>query len=254
MAKGAHGLARAGLHARWQRKLRACSAHLLVAGILSLATVSPAAARTIGVPPPDSENLYGQVGLLEMPSARSMPDGELSFTVSTTPAMDRYSFGFQALPWLEATFRYARIDNYLPSFDLYDRSLGFKIRLRQEDDFWPAIAVGAMDIIGTGAFGAEYLVGSKRFGDFDATFGIGWRRFAGTGEFENPFTLIFPSFKEIDTSFGVGGAPDLKQFFHGPKAGVFGGLTWDTPIDGLRLIAELSGDKYTAQTASGKVH
>ncbi|MBS0274815.1 MAG: YjbH domain-containing protein [Proteobacteria bacterium] len=202
----------------------------------------------------ESENLYGQVGLLDMPSARFMPDGEISFTTSTTPAMDRYALGFQAVPWLEATFRYSRIDTYLPNFDLYDRSLGFKIRLSKEDDFWPAIAVGAMDIIGTGAFGAEYLVGSKRIGDFDTTLGIGWRRFGGTAPFENPFGLIFPSFKTIDTSFGVGGAPDLKQFFHGPQAGLFGGITWDTPIDGLRLIAEVSGDKYTAQTTTGKVH
>jgi len=254
MAKGAHRLARAGLHARWQRKLRACSACVLTA-LLAIASTTPSAsARTLGVAPPNSENLYGQVGLLEMPSARFMPDGEISMTVSTTPAMDRYALGFQALPWLEATFRYARIDTYLPNFDLYDRSLGFKIRLKQEDDFWPSIAIGAMDILGTGAFGAEYLVGSKRFGDVDTTFGIGWRRFGDTGTFENPLALIFPSFKTIDTSFGVGGAPDLKQFFHGPHVGVFGGLTWDTPIDGLRLIGELSGDKYTAQTATGKVH
>ncbi len=250
MAKGAQRLARAGLHARWQRRLRACSACVLAAVLAS----GSADARSLGVTPPDSENFYGQVGLLEMPSARSMPDGEISLTVSTTPAMDRYSFGFQALPWLEADFRYARIDNYLPNFDLYDRSLGFKIRLKQEDDFWPSLAIGAMDILGTGAFGAEYLVASKRFGDVDTTLGLGWRRFGETGTFENPFALIFPSFKTIDTSFGVGGAPDLKQFFHGPDVGVFGGVTWDTPIDGLRLIGELSGDKYSAQTATGKVH
>ncbi|MGN6516059.1 MAG: YjbH domain-containing protein [Rhizomicrobium sp.] len=220
-----------------------------------MAPVAPyASARTIGVDPPQSENFYGQVGLLEMPSARLMPDGEISATVSTTPAMDRYTLGFQALPWLETTFRYARIDTYLPNFDLYDRSLGFKIRLRQEDDFWPSIAVGAMDILGTGAFGAEYLVASKRFGDFDATFGVGWRRFGGTATFENPFAAIIPSFKNINTNFGQGGTPDLNQFFHGSKAGLFGGLTWDSPIDGLRLIAEVSGDKYTAQTATGKVH
>lgn len=253
MAKGAHRPARAGLHARWQQGMRVCSAPFLVATLISVGPL-PAEARMIGVPPTESENLYGQVGLLDMPSARFMPDGEISFSASTTPAMDRYALGFQALPWLEATFRYARIDNYMKNFDLYDRSLGFKVRLRQEDDFWPSIAVGAMDIIGTGAFGAEYLVGSKRFGDFDATLGVGWRRFGGSATFQNPFTLILPSFKTIDTSFGVGGAPDLKQFFHGPKAGLFGGLTWDTPIDGLRLIAEFSGDKYTAQTTSGKVH
>jgi len=152
--------------------------------LFAIASTTPSAsARTLGVAPPNSENLYGQVGLLEMPSARFMPDGEISMTVSTTPAMDRYALGFQALPWLEATFRYARIDTYLPNFDLYDRSLGFKIRLKQEDDFWPSIAIGAMDILGTGAFGAEYLVGSKRFGDVDTTFGIGWRRFGDTGTF-----------------------------------------------------------------------
>src|ERR1700749_1679005 len=137
MAKGAHKLARAPLRARGQGRRRACCACAMSAAL------SPAQAWTIGVPPPESENFYGQVGLLDMPSARFQPDGEISASVSTTPLMDRYSLGFQALPWLEATFRYARVDTYLPDFDLYDRSLGFKIRLSQEDDFWPSLAIGA---------------------------------------------------------------------------------------------------------------
>lgn len=216
---------------------------------------NPAYALLVDPNPPQIYNFYGGVGLIDMPSARFDRDGELSFTVSSTPTMDRYNLGFQALPWLEAEFRYARIDRYAIATegDLYDRSLGFKIRLLQETDSQPSLAVGAQDILGTGAFGAEYLVASKRWGDFDFTGGIGWRRFSGTFSFENPFALLFSSFKNITGGPATGGAPRLGDFFHGQHAGLFGGITWQSPIDGLQLIAELSGDNFHHEREVGSI-
>ena len=206
---------------------------------------------------PPSFNFYGTAGLIEMPTADLNRDGEMSITTSFTPTMDRYNLGFTALPWLETTFRYSRIDRYgiatTIGGDLYDRSLGFKIRLSQEDDIWPAVSVGAQDILGTGAFGAEYLVASKHIGDFEPTAGIGWRRFGGTAVFSNPFGLIIPSFKQNPTFQGTG-TPLLNQFFHGKDAGLIGGVSWQTPIKGLSLIAELSGDPYTVETRAGSIN
>ena len=40
--------------------------------------------------------------------------------------------------------------------------------------YFPQIAVGIRDVAGTGVFGSEYIVGSKKFGPFDITLGIGW--------------------------------------------------------------------------------
>lgn len=217
----------------------------------------PSAAKAKDSYPVGIFNLYGETGLLDMPTAEFNPDGEIAAGASFTPTMDRYSLDFTALPWLEATFRYSRIDRWNNLFgtggDLYDRSLGFKVRLSQEEEYWPAIAVGAQDILGTGAFGAEYLVASKHIGDFDVTAGLGWRRFGdGPITFPNPLGYIFPSFK-ARTGFEGTGVPLLNQFFHGPNVGVIGGVSWQTPIEGLQLIAELSGDDFTRETKVGSI-
>lgn len=228
---------------------RLCSALLLGCAIATL--VSAQARADIGVPPAPVYNLYGGIGLLDMPTARFAPDGEISASVSTTHMIDHYDFGFQALPWLETTFRYSRVDRYLERHeDLYDRSLGFKIRLSKEDEYWPSIAVGAQDILGTGAFGGEYFVASKRLGDFDFTVGVGWRALAGYATFSNPFGLLFSSFKTYNQSVTTG-TPLLSDFFHGSSAGLFGGVSWNTPIDGLVLLAELSGDRYARERQVG---
>lgn len=189
-----------------------------------------------------------------MPTARFSADGELGFTGSSMRAQDRYTALFQALPWLEAAFRYSRVDSFTPHFDLYDRSLSFKIRLSRDTGIWPALAVGVQDILGTGVFGAEYLVATKRVGPVDLTLGMGWRRFGGLATFENPFGLIFKSFKTTPTDFGLGGTPSLNKFFHGPNVGLFGGIVWRTPIDRLSLILEASGDRYEQQRATGAIN
>jgi len=114
----------------------------------------------------------------------------------------------------------------------------------------PDITVGANDLIGTGLEGAEYLVATKRLGDFDATLGVGWGRYAGTAMFENPFALVFSSFATRASPTGLvstSGLPDLGQLFHGPNASLFGGMSWQTPIDGLTLLAEYSSDTYTIE-------
>ncbi|HEY8948793.1 MAG TPA: YjbH domain-containing protein [Rhizomicrobium sp.] len=220
----------------------------------ALVLTAPASAE-IGVPSAPTYNFYGGVGLLDMPSARFASDGEFSASVSLTPTYEHYQFGFQALPWLETAFRYSRIDRYFGGGvdgDLYDRSLGVKIRLSKEDEFWPSIAVGAQDVLGTGAYGGEYFVASKKFGAIDLTAGVGWRGLSGFSQFTNPFGLLIKSFKTYNMS-NAAGTPLVKDFFHGPKAGLFGGIAWNTPIEGLTLFAEASGESYTRERQNGSL-
>src|SRR5262245_20633600 len=110
----------------------------------------PASTRAGEAPPVPVLNWYGQSGLLDMPSARMLPDAQLAVTVSSIGSLtERYSLTFQALPWFEATFRYSRIDR-LAGVDLFDRSLSFKARLVQEGRYVPNIAVGIQHFLGTG--------------------------------------------------------------------------------------------------------
>ncbi|HEY3636648.1 MAG TPA: YjbH domain-containing protein [Rhizomicrobium sp.] len=233
---------------------------LSCAAFSALGVVGAIAQSDQSVPAADQPvplNLYGSPGLLDMPSARMSPDGSFNLWAAGTGFTQRYGFSFQATPWLEGSFRdigtrdLFNAQNTFEGSTYYDRSFGLRIRLQNETDGWPDITVGANDLIGTGLEGAEYLVATKRFGDFDATLGLGWGRYAGTAMFENPLALVFSSFASRTTPTGLvstSGLPDLSQLFHGKNASLFGGMAWRTPIEGLTLLAEYSSDNYQIES------
>jgi len=185
-------------------------------------------------------------------------DGEIAVTYGALQDSQRFNFSFQALPWLETTFRYSRIGGLhdvsncaKTSCALYDRSIGIKIRLWQESEWRPDISIGVRDLIGTNFYGAEYLVATKTiFETLDLTGGIGWGRLGQFASFSNPFGWINPALKTRAPPSGSGGQLDFGQFFHG-SAGLFGGAIWRTPIPNLDLLIEASGDNYQAEAASG---
>jgi hypothetical protein len=214
-----------------------------------LALHDGAAAQTFDAP----TTLFGTRGVIATPSARMAPDGELSVGASFLENNQHYDLGFQVLPWLEASFRYSGLQHFDPAYKVYfDRAFGLKMRLWNEGDWMPAVALGIDDIIGTGVYNGEYLVASKNFfGDVDTSIGLGWGRRAGAAEITNPLALIFPSFKNRVSYFGQAGGADFNAFFHGEKVGVFGGAVWHTPLDGLSLLVEYDSDRYAQESATG---
>ena len=202
---------------------------------------------------PVHRNLWGNTGMIDMPSARMAEDGLLTVGANLTKNTQRYNFSFQALPWLETAFNYTGLEDFDPTYPVYfDRNFAVKARLIQEGAWMPAIAVGVRDLVGTGIYSGEYVVASKRLGDVDVTFGMGWGRLGSTNFLQNPLTLIskkfetrrvFPNTQPGDTAANI--------LFHSPKVGLFGGITWDTPINGLALIVEYSNDKNTLESQRG---
>jgi len=198
---------------------------------------------------------FGAVGMVEMPTARMAPDGELSVSASYFKDTQRYSLGFQIFPWLETSFRYAGLQHFNTDYPVYyDRSFAMKMRLWNEDGIIPSVAVGINDLVGTGIYGSEYVVASKQFGDIDASIGLGWGRDSSANSIRNPLGAIASSFYTRDSFSGEGGNFNLKQYFHGPRSGIFGGVNWRTPVDGLTLSAEYSSDAYDTETARGSFH
>ena len=220
-----------------------------VAGPLLLLLLLPARAQDTS----DPSNLFGGRGLIGTPTARMAPDGELSVGASFLKNNQHYNLGFQILPWLEGSFRYSGLQHFNPDFPVYyDRAFGVKVRLWNEGDLLPAVAVGIDDTVGTGVYGGEYLVASKRFGDIDASLGLGWGRRGGTDAFRNPLALVFHSFdKDRSTLFSQAGASDSGVFFHGHDVGVFGGAVWHTPLNGLSLLVEYDSDTYERERDQG---
>ncbi|MBL6613018.1 MAG: YjbH domain-containing protein [Reyranella sp.] len=198
----------------------------------------------------NARTTYGEVGLLEMPSAHVAPDGEIGLTIAAmqgSGSSQRYIGTFQVLPWVEASFRYSRIKGLFQVHDYWDRSFGVKFRLGRESEDWPEISLGLRDFFGTGIYSGEYLVASKHFGDFDATMGVGWGRFAESNALPNPIASIFPSFKTRSGTSTAAGTFDFGTYFHGKKIGVFGGIVWRTPIEDLHVILEYSSDRYSLE-------
>lgn len=188
------------------------------------------------------------------PSARLAPDGELAVGASFLENNQHYNFSFQALPWLEATFRYSGLQNFQPGYPVYyDRAFGLKARLWNEDGLLPAVALGIDDIVGTGVYSGEYVVASKQFGDVDTSLGMGWGRRASTELTRNPIALVFPSFNNRQSFFGQAGQADFKAFFHGHDVGLFGSVVWHTPLDGLSLMLEYDSDTYVDERTTGNL-
>jgi hypothetical protein len=218
------------------------------AALITLLLATPLQAQEIS----DPSNIFGSRGLMGTPSARMAPDGELSVSASFMKNTQHYNFGFQVMPWLEATFRYSGLQHFQADFPVYyDRAFGIKARLWDEGTIIPAVAVGIDDIIGTGIYTGEYLVASKRFGDIDTSLGLGWGRLAGAGLLRNPLALVIPSFDNRHSYFGQAGGADFTAFFHGHNVGLFGGAVWHTPLDGLALMVEYDSDTYAQEKAFG---
>ena len=109
---------------------------------------------------------YGTTGLIDIPTARMRSDATLAFTAGYDQRHRQFAITYQATPWLEATYRYTGFNDFF----YWDRNYEAKIRLFEEDDYFPyqpALAVGIRDMVGTGVFGSEYVVASKRFGNLE---------------------------------------------------------------------------------------
>ncbi|WP_083392624.1 YjbH domain-containing protein [Rhodobacter xanthinilyticus] len=199
----------------------------------------------------DGLSSYGTPGLIDMPSATPVKDGLLIDTLSALPEHYRNSTAFQITPRISGVFRYSILENFgdRGNPNRYDRSFDLHVQLRDEGQYWPALALGLRDFGGTGLFSSEYVVASKHFGPkWTVTGGMGWGRLASYGGFSNPLGAISDRFKTRPggiTNITQTGRVNLKQFFRGDAA-LFGGIEYQLN-DRTRLIAEYSSDDYATE-------
>ncbi|MDK3074532.1 YjbH domain-containing protein [Sedimentitalea sp. JM2-8] len=204
--------------------------------------------------PPPSLNFYGNAGLMDMPSAEMLPDGQFSTGIAYFGGQTRYNLTFQAVPWMSATFRYNAIQDWnLGGFSTYyDRSFDVRFRLFRERRYFPEVTLGLQDFVGTGVYAGEYIVATKTFatpgwgaragqgGTLKLTGGLGWGRLGSHGGSGGGGDR--PSFNPGDT----GGEVSYDQWFRGPFA-PFAGIEW-RPNDRLGLKLEYSSDDYVTET------
>ena len=195
-------------------------------------------------------NDWGMVGLLQTPTARMSLEGEARFNMSRVYPYERINVMMQPFENLEAGFRYTTVLNRLygpeelsGSQPLKDKSLDLKLKLLEERTYLPQVAVGVIDLAGTGLFSSEYLVANKRFGNLDASLGMAWGYLGASGNVRNPFTLVSSKFDTRAAEVGNGGVPGFKSFFRGPAA-LFGGVQYQSPWQNWALKAEYDGNNY----------
>ena len=192
-------------------------------------------------------NNFGLPGLIDLPSAGRLPDGELVLTQIYSEPLVRSGMTAQILPRLGVSFRYSgqgyktASGRFATGRVNHDRSFDAHLNLREESAYLPSLALGLRDFIGTGWYSSEYIVGTKTFGDIAVTGGLGFGRLAGRHRFDNPLSLFSDRFKSRDANaVGRGGTLGTINWFQGDAA-PFGGITYRYNPD-LTFAAEYTSD------------
>ena len=168
---------------------------------------------------------FGLPGVVDLPTARSFPDGELVVTHQNHKNLFMSGISFQALPRLGVSFRYGgqgRGGSMAQGRVNWDRSFDAHISLLDEGSYLPAISIGLRDFIGTGWYSSEYFVGTKSLGNFELTAGLGFGRLAGRHSFSNLSALSTRFSKRGDNSVGRGGTLGTINWFQGDASAFYG--------------------------------
>lgn len=202
---------------------------------LSLALIASSAAAD-----PASFALNGASGLIDMPTAQMLPDGETAWTFSGSETAYSGTLTFQMLPNFETSVHFTTINEW-DGGALNDQSLDIKYQIFAESGNMPSLAIGFRDFLSNGAFSSEYIVASKDVGHgLTVSGGLGWGRLGSN----NPVLAL--GTRPAPSGTGV----DFDHFFQGDAA-LFAGVEWDTPVKGLSFKAEYSSDAYTGEQAFG---
>jgi hypothetical protein len=196
-----------------------------------------------------SQSDISGIGLFQDPTARMGEEGDVRGSGSFVTPYHRFVFSGTAFPWLEGVFRTTQITNvpYGPNGfgghqSYRDRGFDLRVRLWQEGPTAPDITMGISDFAGLGQFDEEYLVGTKRYGDFDVTIGAGWGQLASDAMFPNPFKIFSSHFDNRHPINSAGGF--RTDFFSGPNMSLFGGIEYKTPWDGLIFKLEFNPNDF----------
>jgi hypothetical protein len=175
-------------------------------------------------------NNHGIVGLINMPTARFYDESVHGITLYDGTPDQKATLTSNPYDWLEASFFYTNIQGTpYPGFeyqDYKDKGFNLKLRLKKQGEL-PAIAVGVMDLAGTGYYSSEYIVTSYGLNNLDMHFGLAWGNLNGSKDkIKNPLGYINNRFNDRPTDFGKGGQFQPSRYFSGDTASPFFGASY----------------------------
>lgn len=161
----------------------------------------------------NTPTLNGTTGLNVVPSARMLESGRITIGAATKDPFLSSFAGLQIADPLQITIRQtAHISSLRDSALALHPGIDAKLRLWRESDLLPDLAIGAQGILGDREMRSPYIVASKRIDDFDFSLGKGWGRYDR-------------------------------------GAGIFGGVEYFLPLQGLSLKLDYDPQSYRNQSA-----
>ncbi len=208
-----------------------------------------------------SASNWGYVGLLQTPTARMQKSGNVGVSLAAVYPQTHLNIFFQPMSWAEMGIRYTDVNNrrygvesFSGSQSYKDKSMDLKLKLLNESDRWPELAIGWRDIGGTGLFSSEYLVGNKRIGPADYSLGLAWGNLGGRADMRNPLSNILGRRFDNRTYSGGdnGGQFSTGSWFHGPVA-LFGGMSYPSPWQ-TEFKLEWDSNNYSNEPQNNNFH
>lgn len=200
-----------------------------------------------------SYNSFGQVGLIQTPSADSRPEGSLAITFNKNHIWKLGTLTVSPFDWLEASYFYYRPSDLVWEGNsrkghYLDKGFNVKFIYRSQNSYIPNIAVGLDDFAGTGYFTREYIVATNQFNDTKFTVGMGWGKYNNyKNSFKNPLSKFSSSFLNrpaVSDNYNFGGSLSYDQWFKG-DASIFGGFETRIPFfKGLNFKLEYDPFDY----------
>lgn len=222
--------------------------HLLLTCTLLFCLLPPLAAQA---KPARHSSLLGPLGLTLIPSARMDEPGTVRAGVSTLDPYLHGTIGIQiSTPLYMGLRQSAEISSlHDDAMRLYP-GVDMKLRLLAEGPYHPELSLGWLGAIGHKRMAGEYLVGSKRFNNWDISAGLGWGRYGSAHHIGNPLGLFGSHFKKDRQRDGED-PNGPSDWFTDQDVGLFAGVEYSPPwIEGLSLSAEWGADRYLAEAAT----
>ena len=179
----------------------------------------------------NSYNNHGVIGLINMPTARFYDEQSHGLTIYDGTPDQKITVSSSPYDWLEASLFYTNIQGLpYPGYeyqDYKDKGFNVKIRLKDQGNF-PAVAIGVMDIAGTGLYSSEYIITSYGINNIDMHFGLGWGTLNGSKDtIKNPLGYVSNNFNDRPTQTeGQGGQFQPSRYFSGQTASPFYGVSY----------------------------
>ncbi len=185
-----------------------------------------------------------------MPSARMDERGNVRAGISTLDPYAHSFLSFQLAEPLSVVLRQsAEISSLRNDAARLYPGMDLKFRTIKETRSRPAIAIGLQSAIGHKRMAGEYIAASKRYKNFDFTGGMGWGRYASAKHFDNPLSVLGSHFDKTRALDGeLPTSP--SDWFTGEHIGLFAGVEYFTPWDGLSLKFDYGADRYAAESTA----